>query len=192
MQSGGADDGRDAVRSSRSSGKPSVALLVILGTALGFAETFLPRPIPFLKPGFANASGVIAAVMLGFQGTVRVNAARALAVALATGMVATPAFVLSLAGAMASSIAMGAAGRLVPGTISVIALSILGSAANITAQMAAASLMIPGLPVYGLMPLAAAWAVGTGALVGCVSVGLLRSGLLLRAGPGLVQNPGSG
>lgn len=170
--------------------KPSIMILILLGTALGFAETLLPRPVPFLKPGLANAAGVIAAVMLGFSGTVRVNSARALAVALATGTVATPTFALSLAGALASSVVMGAAGKSVPGTISVIALSILGSVANIMAQLVTASLIIPGLPISTLLPLAAIWAVATGAIVGGVSVAILRSGFLLRAGPGLVQNPG--
>jgi len=172
--------------------RPSVLLLILLGTALGFAESFLPRPIPFVKPGFANTAGVIAAATLGLSGTLRVNVTRAFAVAIASGTIATPSFVLSLAGAVAASLAMGGAGRTVPRLISVTALSVLGSAANMAAQLAAASLLIPELPVRSLIAPAAFWSLASGVLVGAVTVPLLRSGLLVRRDSGLVRKPEQG
>lgn len=174
----------------RRTDRPSVLLLILLGTALGFAESFLPRPLPFVKPGFANTAGVIAAATLGMSGTLRVNVTRAFAVALASGTIATPSFALSLAGAVAASLAMGAAGRAIPRFLSVTALSVLGSAANMAAQLAAASVIIPGLPVRSLIAPAAIWSLASGVLVGAVSVPLLRSGLLRESG--LVREPEQG
>lgn len=173
-------------------GKPSVAFLVLLGTALGFAESFLPRPIPFVKPGFANTAGVIAAVTLGTGGALRVNLTRAFAVAIATGTIATPTFGISLAGAAASSLVMGPAGGLVPRALSATGLSVAGSAANMAAQLALASILFPGLPVASFVPVAAAWSLLSGILVGAASLGLLRSGLTAGNGSGLVRKPSRG
>ncbi|NLI03330.1 MAG: Gx transporter family protein [Candidatus Fermentibacter daniensis] len=173
-------------------GKPSVVFLVLLGTALGFAESFLPRPIPFMKPGFANTAGVIAAVTLGTGGAFRVNLTRAVAVAIATGSIATPAFGISLAGAAAASLAMGPAGGLVPGALSATGLSVAGSAANMAAQLTLASVLFPGLPVASFVPMAAAWSLLSGVLVGIASTGLMRSGLLTGNGSGLVRKPSRG
>lgn len=171
---------------------PSVLLLVIAGTALGFAESLLPRPVPFLKPGLANIAGVIAAVTMGTRGALRVNATRSLAVALATGTLATPSFALSISSALSSAVLMGACSRLVPGRLSITALSVAGSAAGMAAQLLAACVILPGLPVRALMPPAAAWAVVSGAVVGIASASLMRSGMMTRLQGGLVREPGQG
>lgn len=173
-------------------GFPSVLLLVIAGTALGFAESLLPRPVPFLKPGLANMAGVVAAVTMGTRGALRVNATRSLAVALATGTLATPSFALSMSGALSSALLMGACSRLVPARMSVTALSVAGSAASMAAQILMAGAILPGLPVRAILPLAAAWAAASGALVGIVSASLMRSGLMARLQGGLVREPGQG
>ena len=129
-----------------SAGRPSVLLLVVAGTALGFAESLLPRPVPFLKPGFANIAGVIAALTMGTRGAARVNATRSLAVALATGTLATPSFALSMSGALSSAVLMGACSRLVPGRLSITALSVAGSAAGMAAQLLTAGAILPAFP----------------------------------------------
>lgn len=171
-------------------GRPSVLLLVIAGTALGFAESLLPRPLPFLKPGFANIAGVLAAITMGTRGALRVNATRCLAVALATGTLATPSFVLSMSSALSSALMMGSCSRLVPGRLSITALSVAGSAAGMAAQLIAACAILPGLPVRALLPPAAAWAVFSGAIVGIASASLMRSGVMARLQGGLVREPG--
>lgn len=155
-------------------------------TAAGVLESFLPRPMPFMKPGLANVVTVLAVLSGGLYDGLRVNLLRAIAVALATGSLATPSFLLSIAGATASAIAMGAARPLVPGVLSVTGLSVVGSAASMASQLALAAAVIPGLPVSALVPVLTAWAAAAGILTGAAAAMLSRLGDGRSGGYGLV------
>jgi heptaprenyl diphosphate synthase len=144
---------------------------------MGLIESLVPRPLPFMKPGLANIVTVIALVRFGFPAAVRINVLRCLAVALATGSLATPAFPLSLAGAASSVVAMGLAVRLVPLVLSTVGLSIVGGCASMSAQLAVAALVIPGLPAWSLALPAVIWGAASGALTGIAATAALRAGI---------------
>lgn len=172
----------------RASGGSSgrILSLALAATVTGVLESFLPRPMPFIKPGLANAVTVLAVLSGGMFDGLRVNLLRSVAVALATGSMATPSFILSLAGAASSAVAMGAARPLVPGFLSVTGLSVLGSSASMAAQLAVAGVLIPGLPVAALVPVLAVWAAAAGIVTGVAAAALAGLAGRRSGGDGLV------
>jgi len=158
---------------------PARLLLVLAATGIGLLETLLPRPVPFIKPGLANVVTVFAVLTCGRWSGIRINLLRSVLVSLVSGTIATPSFLLSLSGGIASAAVMGALAALVPSVLSVTGLSIAGGLASMGAQLAAASLVIPGLPLRALIPAACLWGMISGALVGTAAVQALRSELPL-------------
>ena len=147
---------------------------MVLAVSLGVVDSMLPRPVPFMKLGLANLPAVICAARLGFPRTMALNTSRALAVALLTGSLATPSFLMSIAGAVASALAMSAASRCYPAFLSMTGISVAGACASVWTQMGVASLVLPGLPVGSLCIPVTLWGIGSGAGVG------LAAGLLYR------------
>jgi heptaprenyl diphosphate synthase len=154
-------------------------LLTLAATGIGILETLLPRPLPFVKPGLANVVTVFAVIACGRGMAFRVNIFRSILVALVSGTLATPSFLLSLGGGLASATAMSALVPLVPSVISVTGLSIAGSLSSMGAQLALASLVVPGLPLAALVPAACVWGLLSGSVVGMAALQALRTDLPL-------------
>jgi len=157
------------------------ALLALLAVALGTLEGMVPRPVPFLKLGLANAAVLLALVRLGVAGAAAVTGIRVAGVGLATGVLATPSFVLSTFGALASLAAMGMLCRLRPGVVSVVGISVAGGEASMLGQLGAAALILPELPLQSLAAPAVAWGCLSGAMVGAAGNWFLRRGRLESA-----------
>ncbi|MFO7951068.1 MAG: Gx transporter family protein [Candidatus Fermentibacteraceae bacterium] len=157
------------------------ALLALLAVALGTLEGLVPRPVPFLKLGLANAAVILALVRLGAAGAAVVTGVRVAGVGLATGVLATPSFALSASGALASLAVMGLLCHLRPGAVSVVGISVAGGEASMLGQLGAAALILPELPLRSLAAPAVAWGCVSGALVGVAANWLLRRGRLESA-----------
>ena len=147
-------------------------MLTLAATAIGVLEGLVPRPLPFLKPGLANVATVAGIVRFGPGMGLRINLLRSVGAALFLGTIATPTFVLSLAGGMASALVMGLARRF----FSVTGLSLAGSLASMAAQLAAAGVLLPGLPVGRLVVPAAAWGTLSGVATGLAAAFLIGRG----------------
>lgn len=161
-------------------GIPLTVTLIVLAVCLGVVDSMIPRPVPFMKLGLANLPAVLSSVRLGFRRTFALNTTRALAVALLTGSLATPTFLLSLAGAVASALAMGASSRGYPWLLSLTGVSICGACASVWSQLGVASLVLPGLPLQSLLMPVTLWGVASGTVVG-LAAGLV-DGHLVRCG----------
>ncbi len=161
-------------------GIPLTAALILLAVCLGVVDSIIPRPVPFMKLGLSNLPAVICSVRLGFRRTIALNTTRALAVALLTGSLATPAFLLSLAGAVASALAMSAVSRGYPSFLSMTGVSVCGACASVWSQLGVASQVLPGLPVQALVIPVTLWGTASGAVVG-IAAGLV-DGHLARHG----------
>lgn len=156
-------------------------LLVILATGAAVIENLVPRPLPFIKPGLANVVTVAAVVRFGLLTGLRVNVLRATGAALFMGTLATPSYLLSMAGGAASAAAMGVSRRL----FSVPGMSVAGSLSSLWIQLLAASVLLPGLPVSSLFLPVSLWGFLSGAVTGIVAAVLLRKGFLSSAGAGV-------
>jgi len=146
-----------------------LTVLILLATALGVVDSLIPRPVPFMKLGLANVTAVITVVRFGFVKTLELNLLRALAVALITGLLATPAFLLSVSGAFASAVTMGLLRRLLQDKLSMAGLSMAGAVVSLWGQLFVASLILTGLPLQNIVLLLTAWGIVSGGAVGLLA-----------------------
>ncbi|MCD4701803.1 MAG: Gx transporter family protein [Candidatus Aegiribacteria sp.] len=147
-------------------------LLVILATGAGVIESLIPSPIPFIKPGLANVVTVAAIVKYGLWTGLRINILRSTGAALFIGTLATPTYLLSLSGGIASALVMGIIRRI----FSVTGMSISGSLASLFIQLLTASILLPGLPFESLLIPISIWGTLSGTITGIVAIVILRRG----------------
>jgi len=141
--------------------------LLAVACVLGLIEASLPG-IPFapwLRFGFANIAVVIALVTYGAGVAAVVSLGRVGIIGLATGSLASPAFAIAAAGALASLAAMWLIATLVRGT-SPVGWSAVGSVAHVLAQFGAAAALLGTGSLLALAPVSVLIALVLGALVG--------------------------
>ena len=112
-------------------------LLVLLAIGAGVIENIIPRPIPFIKPGLANVITVAAIARYGFWTGLRLNILRSTGAALVIGTLATPTYLLSLSGGIASALLMGSVKKI----LSVTGMSVAGSLGSLSVQLLTASVL---------------------------------------------------
>ena len=84
-----------------------LARLAAIAVAVHVMEGFLPSPVPGVKPGLANIVVLVVLYRHGWRTACWVSLLRVLAGSLLLGTFLSPTFLLSLAGALASLLAMG-------------------------------------------------------------------------------------
>lgn len=147
-----------------------LGLLVAVAVTLQIAESLIPRPIPWLRIGLANAVALLVLVRAGVRPALGVTTIRVVLAGLLLGTFGGPAFVLSLAGGLAATLAMAAALRFAP-PLSLLGVSVVGSSAHVTGQLAALG------PMLGMGPSAAT--LSPFLLVTAVPVGLVTGALVV-------------
>ena len=171
--------------SDRSNNK-NLTILILTATALGVVDSLIPRPVPFMKLGLANVPAVIAVYRYGLLKTLELNLLRAFAVALITGLLATPSFLLSISGAAVSAVTMGMLQRISKNRISLTGVSIAGAVASLWIQLLVASLVLSGFPLQNIVLFLTFWGILSGAVVGVVAQKTLNrsteTGALRNAG----------
>ena len=160
-----------------------VAIYAAYAVGLTLAEALIPLPIPGLKPGLANIVTLVVLVLYGWRMAAWVSLLRVVAGALLLGSFLTPAFVLSLSGALASLTILALLRSLYPGILGPVGLSVLAAFAHVGAQLMVVDLwLMPGVSLLSLAPLflAAAWV--TGLVNGLVAARLLADAAHGRVG----------
>ncbi len=147
-------------------------LLVILAIGAGVIENIIPRPIPFIKPGLANVVTVAAIAKYGFWTGLRVNILRSTGAALFIGTLATPTYLLSFFGGIASALIMGSVKKI----FSITGMSVAGSLGSLSVQLLTASALLPGLPAVSLILPLLIWGTLSGTITGIVAIVLLKKG----------------
>lgn len=156
-------------------------LLVVLAIGAGVIENLIPRPLPFIKLGLANVITVAAIAKYGFWTGLRVNILRSTGAALFIGTLATPTYLLSVSGGIASAVVMGCTKK----CFSVIGMSVSGSLSSLSIQLLTASALLPGLPTENLVLPLAIWGFLSGTITGIVATVLLRRGFPWIYNPGV-------
>lgn len=149
-----------------------VAALAALAITIQVAEAALPSPLPGVKPGLANVITLLVLLQMGWRAAAQVALLRVLGASLLLGTFGSPAFVLSLSGALAAVAAMGIA-RIVPAT-GPVGIGAVSSLAHMSAQFLVAwywLLPVPGL--IHLLPVLLSFALGFGILSGMIASALL-------------------
>lgn len=133
-------------------------------------EYLFPRPVPFLRLGLSNLPILLALDLLPLRSVALITAVKVFGQGLLNGTFASYVFVFSLAGSAASTAVMALAHRLGRGRISLVGVSLFGSLASNTVQVALSILLIFGRNATVIAPLF----LGAGALSG-LAMGLFAS-----------------
>jgi heptaprenyl diphosphate synthase len=107
--------------------KYRIALLSAYALALHGFESLLPTPIPWLRLGLANIITLITLFLYGIRAAIMVTLIRVILSSIFTGTFLGPAFILSLGGGVASTLAMGSILSIAPRLFSTIGLSLIGA-----------------------------------------------------------------
>ncbi|MFO7558575.1 MAG: Gx transporter family protein [Desulfobacterales bacterium] len=84
-----------------------MALLTAFACVLQISESMIPHPVPGLRLGLANMITLVALVRLGFRCAMEIAVLRTLLSAIIIGTFMSPTFLLSISGAVASTLGMG-------------------------------------------------------------------------------------
>lgn len=155
-------------------GSDRLTVLLAASAVLGVVDSMLPRPLPFFRIGLANIPAVIAVFRYGWLRTLELNALRSFTVALLTGTLGTPTFVLSLSGAVISATVMGAVQGAFRGRLSYAGVSVSGAVASLWAQLLAAGLILNDIPLANMVPFLSLWGVVSGVVTGIAASGCSR------------------
>lgn len=151
-----------------------LAGLIVLGLLLFLFESFIPRPLPWLKFGLANVATLLALYSLGWREALIVSAFRIFVGAFFTGNLLTPGFFLSATGGAIAVIGMILLKE--SGWFSILAVSISGAILHNLAQLTlAAEWLFSNKVLWHLLP----YLVITGAITGLV-IGWFSRMLLMK------------
>ncbi|MDR2875609.1 MAG: Gx transporter family protein [Methylobacillus sp.] len=152
-----------------------VARLAALAIMLHLIEAVIPSPLPGVKPGAANIVTLYVLYRFDFATAAWVSLLRVVAGSLLLGNFLSPAFALSLTGALCSLLILRGAMLLPRRWFGAISLSVFAAFAHIAGQLLVVRLwLIPHAGVAYLIPVFAAAALFFGAINGLITARLLR------------------
>lgn len=153
-----------------------IARYAAVAIGLTVAEAAIPLPLPGIKPGLANIITLIVLSQWGWREAAWVSLLRVFAASLLLGQFLAPGFFLSLAGTLASLLALAVAVRLPPKWFGPVTHSILAALAHIGAQLLVARLwLIPHDGVFYLVPLFSAAAMLFGFINGLAAAAMMEN-----------------
>lgn len=152
----------------------TIAVLTASAAALQIIESPLPRFLPWLKPGLANALTLFAIVRFSPRAGLLVALLRTAVAAVFLGSFLSPVHLISLAGATAAALLMAAIFRFRPESgLGIV--SIVGALASNSAQLATVQLLFAGsLPLWLHLATIVPVAIPSGLIVAKVTQELLR------------------
>lgn len=151
-----------------------IAALAAIAIGIQILEATIPGPVPGIKPGLANIVTLVTLLTLGWRAAVAVTLLRVVGSSLLLGTLLSPAFWLSLTGALAALAALALLAPFAPRHVGATGLAIAAAMAHVTGQFLLAWLVIiphPGLPLL-LPPL---W---LAALIAGATTGILTAHVL--------------
>ena len=151
-----------------------IAQLAALAIGIHVLESALPSPIPGVKPGLANVITLAVFFLYGWRAAVWVSLLRVVVGSVILGTFLSPAFMLSLGGALASLAVLAIVTRLQFLGIGAVGASVLAALAHMAGQFFLAySLFIPHDAILGLLPVLMTAALVFGVVSGVVAQHLL-------------------
>lgn len=152
-----------------------IARLAALAIGLHLAEAIVPSPLPGVKPGIANIVTLYVLYRYDFATAAWVSLLRVVAGSLLLGNFLSPAFALSLGGALASLAMLASATHLPRRWFGPLSHSMLAAFAHIAGQLLVVRLwLIPHAGIAYLVPVFAAAALLFGVINGFAAAALLN------------------
>ncbi len=160
--------------SSRTSALTLIAALVASAAALQIIESPLPRIVPWLKPGLANALTLYALLRISSAAGVTVAIFRTFVAAIFMGTLLSPVHLISLAGALSAALVMAVTRKMLPDR-GVGVVSVLGAIASNSAQLLVVQIMFASnLSFWFHMALMIWIAIPSGLVVAKITQELIR------------------
>jgi len=146
------------------------SLLVTLGTTLHVFEAVLPNPLPFpgVKLGLANIVTLLAIYMYGLREGLVVAVLRVLLGSLLIGTLLSVSFMMSLTGAVISSLVMALLYKYIR-AFSILGVSMAGAVSHNVGQLLMASYLIETKSIFFYLPVLIIVGLPTGFLTGYIS-----------------------
>jgi len=161
-----------ATRSSREDAL--AAGFAALAVCIHLLESAVPMPLPGVKPGLANVVVLIVLLRHGFRLAASVALLRVLAGAALLGTLFTPAFFLSLAGALASLVAAGLVHRAGGRFVGPVGIAVAMAMAHMSGQFLLAwQVFVPHPALINILPVLLAASLGLGMLTGIIAASVL-------------------
>lgn len=150
------------------------AVLVASAAALQIVESPLPRFLPWLKPGLANAMTLFALLRISASAAMTVAVFRTAVAAVFMGSLLSPIHLISFAGATSAALSMTVLRKIFP-VAGLATLSVFGALVNNFAQLAVVQFMFASNMSIGLHLALMIWvALPSGLIVARVTQELLR------------------
>ncbi|MEZ5615326.1 MAG: Gx transporter family protein [Rhodocyclaceae bacterium] len=152
-----------------------IARYAAAAIALSVVEAAIPLPLPGVKPGLANIITLVVLARYGWRDAAWVTLLRVVAGSLLIGQFLAPGFFLSLAGALASLVALGLVLHLPARWFGPVSQSLVAAFAHIGGQLAVARLwLVPHDGLFYLVPFFALAALLFGLANGLAAAKLLE------------------
>jgi heptaprenyl diphosphate synthase len=151
-----------------------IALFGALGAAIAVVETFLPRPVPWMRLGLGHAAVLVALWTDGAGAALAVMLLKTGIAGLVGGTLGTPMTLVAVSAGVgawaAMSLALHAGRRRMIGPVGV---SVAGSAAYGMLQIWLVGIWLVGMPIWPMAPLILTPGVLAGAVTGLVAAAVL-------------------
>ena len=149
-------------------------MLIATGLIIFIFEIYIPRPLPWLKPGLANIATLLALYIFGAQAAFIVFISRVVIGSLVLGTLLNPVFILSIGGGIAATSIMAVVKYFGEKFFSIFGVSILGAVAhNVVQLILVAAIIIHQTEIFYLLPAMLVSGLFTGIIVALISYYLL-------------------
>lgn len=145
------------------------AFLAAVAFFLSAVEYMLPRPIPFMRIGLANLPLLFAVELLPFGWYLTLALAKVLGMSLLTGSLFSYVAVFSLAGTLASALAMKGLYALAGRRVSFVGLCVSGAVTSNLAQVLLARVFVFGESARYMLPAFLGLGLASGLVLGLFS-----------------------
>lgn len=147
-----------------------LSLFIALGLIVFMFESYIPRPLPWLKPGLANIASLLALYLFGFQSAMIVIILRVILGSLLLGSFLNPAFLLSMAGGISATLVMAFMLKYCSRFFSIVGISISGAVVHNIVQLILVMLFVVNqYTILYLMPVMILSSLFSGTVVAVIS-----------------------
>lgn len=152
-----------------------ISLLIAIGLILFIFEAYIPRPLPWLKPGLANISTLLALYLFNSRTALIVVIIRVILGSLVIGTFLNPAFILAISGGITATILMALVKHYRSDMFSIFGISIIGATThNLVQILLVSQVLIKNFHILYLLPLLMISALFTGIIVALFSYQILQ------------------
>lgn len=152
-----------------------MGLLCSAAIIMQILEAPLPRPLPWMKPGLANAITLVAIVFLGLKDCLLIVTTRQIMANLLFGTFPGTTFLLGISGSLAAAFAMYALfSSPLRKHLGLVSISTTGAIASNLAQLLLASFLLGNIYIWYQLPVMLFTSVPAGILVGYLTSLLIQ------------------